>query len=589
MLDTPKFMSKFDLSNPFEATDLRDLMWKSKGLFKHYLFWRILSVLAVVPFPLITQQVIDKGLQKNDLMLCLQLASVSLILLSMHVFAMVKAVKQLAGNAQALTNSMRGRIFSKLQWMHFGFLDSTQTGRLLSKYAFDTQNVEMALVPMVSTVVPELFRSILLITALSFMNPWLTLFVGLALPPIVIVRFIFMRRLKKSNERVRRAREKLTGHASEFISAIRLVRGFGQEAPVEANMGSISGNYSDRRRLHMELNQTFGWVVFSLFACTEIMAIAFGSILVVKGQLSLGALVALVGSLPVIMAPAQVLAQFNLQYMQGQEAYRSIKELVDSGYVEQWKGKNKPEPLRGEIHLNDVSFKYDRAEKYAIRGLDLKIPAGKHVAFVGSSGSGKSTIINLILGLYPSTSGEIRIDGVPQNELAVRWFRRHCAIVMQDNLLISGSVADNLRFAKPNATRDEVIHAAKVANAWDFIQEMPQGLETKVGERGVALSGGQRQRLAIARAVLRNPVLLILDEATSALDNESEHIVQEALERVAKNCTTITIAHRLSTVRKADVIVVLHQGQVVEVGSYADLAEKPGGAFADLLAMQTAH
>lgn len=582
-------MSKFDLSNPFEARDLRDLMWKSKGIFKDYLFWRILSVIAVVPFPLITQQVIDKGLQKNDLVLCLQLASISLCLLGLHVFVMIKAVGQLAGNSQALTNSMRGRIFSKLQWMHFGFLDSTQTGRLLSKYAFDTQNVEMALVPMVSTVVPELFRSALLITALGIMNPWLLLFIGLALPPIFIVRFIFMRRLRLSNERVRRAREKLTGHANEFISAIRLVRGFGQEGPVEENMGSISGNYSDRRRLHMELNQTFGWVVFSLFACTEIFAIAFGAILVVKGQLSLGALVAMVGSLPVIMAPAQVLAQFNLQYMQGQEAYRSIKELVDSGYVEQWKGKQMPEPLHAKIELCDLSFKYDRTEKYAIRSLSLEVPAGKHVAFVGSSGSGKSTIINLILGLYPPTEGEIRIDGVPQEELNIRDFRRHCAIVMQDNLLISGSVADNLRFAKPNATREEVIHAAKVANAWDFIQEMPQGLETKVGERGVALSGGQRQRIAIARAVLRDPVLLILDEATSALDNESEHIVQEALDRVAKNRTTITIAHRLSTVRKADLIVVLHQGQMVEQGSYAELANKPGGAFADLLALQSSH
>ncbi|GHB97455.1 ABC transporter ATP-binding protein [Cerasicoccus arenae] len=579
-------MSKFDLSNPFEGSDLRSLMWKSKGIFKDYLFWRIISVIVVVPFPIITQQVIDKGLSSKDIVLCLQLASVSLTLLSLHIFAMIKAVRLLATNSQALTNSMRGRIFGKLQFMHFGFLDSTQTGRLLSKYAFDTQNVEMAMVPMVSSVIPELFRSALLICALAFLNPWLLLFVSVALPPVIIVRVVFMRRLRLSNECVRRAREKLTGHANEFISAIRLVRGFGQEKPVEANMDSISGNYSERRRIQMELNQTFGWVVFSLFACIEILAIACGSVLVLHDQLTLGTLVALVGSLPVILAPAQLLAQFNLQYMQGQEAYRSIKELVDSGYVEQWKGKRMPENLLAKIELRNVSFKYDRAERYAIRDMSLTIESGKHVAFVGASGSGKSTMVNLILGLYPATSGEICIDGVPQEDLAIRAFRRHCAIVMQDNLLISGSVADNLRFAKPNATKEEVIHAAKVANAWDFIQDMPQGLETKVGERGVALSGGQRQRIAIARAVLRDPVMLILDEATSALDNESEHIVQEALERIAKNRTTITIAHRLSTVRKADLIVVLNQGEVIEMGTYQELAAKSGGAFADLLAMQ---
>ncbi|WP_309384850.1 ABC transporter ATP-binding protein [Cerasicoccus frondis] len=582
-------MSKFDLNNPFEARDLRELMWKSKGIFNNYLFWRIMSVVSVVPFPLITQQVIDKGLGGEDLKLCLQLASVSLSLLCLHIFSMIKAVRQLAANSQALTNSMRGRIFAKLQWMHFGFLDSTQTGRLLSKYAFDTQNVEMAMVPMVSTVIPELFRSALLICALGFLNPWLLLFISIALPPVFVIRWIFMRRLEQSNEHVRRAREKLTGHANEFISAIRLVRGFGQEKPVEENMGSISGNYSEHRRIQMELNQTFGWVVFSMFACIEILAVACGSILVLHDQLTLGALVAMVGSLPVILAPAQILAQFNLQYMQGQEAYRSIKELVDSGYVEQWKGQAKPEPLNAKIDIRNVSFRYDRSEKYAIQGMNLCIKPGQHVAFVGASGSGKSTMVNLILGLYPPTEGEISIDGVPQGELAIRWFRRHCAIVMQDNLLISGSIADNLRFAKPNATHEEVIHAAKVANAWDFIQDMPHGLETKVGERGVALSGGQRQRIAIARAVLRDPVLLILDEATSALDNESEHIVQEALERVARNRTTITIAHRLSTVRKADRIVVLKHGRVIEMGAYSELAEKPGGAFADLLSLQSAN
>ncbi len=545
-----------------------------------------MSVIAVVPFPLITQQVIDKGLGGKDLSLCLQLASVSLCLLCLHIFSMIKAVSQLSNNSQALTNAMRGRIFAKLQWMHFGFLDSTQTGRLLSKYAFDTQNVEMALVPMVSMVIPELFRSALLITALAIINPWLLLFISIALPPVVVTRMVFMKRLRLSNERVRRAREKLTGHASEFISAIRLVRGFGQEKPVEENMGSISGTYADRRRTQMELNQTFGWVVFSMFACIEILAVALGSILVLHDQLTLGALVAMVGSLPVILAPAQILAQFNLQYMQGQEAFRSIKELVDSGYVEKWTGRAKPNPLNARIELNNVSFKYDSAERYAITGMNLAIKPGEHIAFVGSSGSGKSTMINLILGLYPPTEGEIRIDGVQQEDLAMRWFRRHCAIVMQDNLLISGSVADNLRFAKPSATHEEVIHAAKVANAWDFIQEMPHGLETKVGERGVALSGGQRQRIAIARAVLRDPVLLILDEATSALDNESEHIVQEALERVARNRTTITIAHRLSTVRKADKIIVLNHGRVIETGTYDELARKEGGAFADLLSLQ---
>ncbi|MGE9296672.1 MAG: ABC transporter ATP-binding protein [Puniceicoccales bacterium] len=579
-------MNKPILENPFRAKDLKSLMWDARGLFQHYLFWRILSVAVIVPFPVITQQIIDKGLDAQDLTLCLQLASISILLLGLHVVAMVQCVRLLPEKSQALINAMRGRIFSKLQFMHFGFLDKTQTGRLLSKYAFDTQNVEMVIVPMAAMIMPELCRSMLLIIALGWVNPWLLAFVALAFPPVVIARLVFMRRLQKTNEMVRKARERLTGHASEFISAIRLVRGFGQEKPVEANMGDISGDYSRTRSNQMELNQTFGWVMFTIFTCIEISAIALGAVLVVHNMLTVGALVALVGSLPIILAPVRLLTDFSMQYLQGQESYRSIKELVDSGYVEQWKGNTLPEDMQGRIELRDVSFCYDSAESNALEGLKLDIQGGKHVAFVGSSGSGKSTLVNLILGLYPPTSGEIRIDGFPQSELDIRAFRRRCAIVMQDNLLISGTIEENLRFAKPDATYEEVVEAAKLANAWDFITYLPDGLQTKVGERGVSLSGGQRQRIAIARAILRDPILLILDEATSALDNESEAIVQEALERVAQNRTTITIAHRLSTVRKADEIVVLHQGKILEHGSYQELANRPGSAFGELLAAQ---
>ncbi|MEO0795356.1 MAG: ABC transporter ATP-binding protein [Verrucomicrobiota bacterium] len=579
-------MSQLDLNDPFAAKSMRALMWRSRGVFRGYLFWRLLSVLAVTPFPVITQQIIDKGLEANDLVLCLQLAGISVTLLTFHIFTMTKCVGILAKKSQAIITSMRGRIFAKLQFMNFGFLDRTQTGRLLSKYAFDTQNVEAVLIPMVASVIPELVRSSLLILALAILNPWLILFVLLAMPPVFAARIFFMGRLEAINESVRKARERLTGQASEFISAIRLVRGFGQERPVEQNMGDISWDYGEQRRNQMVINQTFGWSMFSMFAAIEIMAIAFGSVLVVHDQLTLGTLVALVGSLPVILGPANLLTSFSMIYMQGQESYRSIKELMDSGYVENWQGNRLPEPLQAKITLKDVSFRYDESENVAVQGLNLEIPAGAHVAFVGASGSGKSTLVNLILGLYQPSSGEILIDDIPQSALDVRSFRKRCAIVMQDNLLISGTIEDNLRFARPEASDEEVVEATKLANAWDFISYLPQGMDTKVGERGVALSGGQRQRIAIARAVLRDPVLLILDEATSALDNESEKVVQQAMERVAQNRTTITIAHRLSTVRKADLIVVMGEGRILETGAYQELANRPGSAFGELLAAQ---
>ncbi|MCX6945345.1 MAG: ATP-binding cassette domain-containing protein, partial [Opitutales bacterium] len=216
----------------------------------------------------------------------------------------------------------------------------------------------------------------------------------------------------------------------------------------------------------------------------------------------------------------------------------------------------------------------------------LTIRPGEHIAFVGPSGSGKSTLANLLLGLYAPTTGRILIDGVPQSEWDMRWIRRQLAVVMQDSILLSGSVGDNIRFAKPAATDAQIREAAKLANAEEFIARMPDGYLTPVGERGVALSGGQRQRIAIARSVLRNPPVLILDEATSALDYESERLIQEALDRLSQGRTVITIAHRLSTIRNADRIVVLRDGVIVEQGSYRELVQL-GGAFSELIAAQS--
>ena len=274
-------------------------------------------------------------------------------------------------------------------------------------------------------------------------------------------------------------------------------------------------------------------------------------------------------------------------YFAAQEGYNSIKELIDSRYVELWNGTRREDRLRGDIVYENVSFFYPSApDKIVIKNLNLTIKPGEHVAFVGPSGSGKSTLANLLLGLYAPTSGRILIDGVPQSEWDMRWVRRQMAVVMQESILLSGSVGENIRFAKPDATDAEIRAAAKMANAEEFIVKMPEGFKTPVGERGVSLSGGQRQRIAIARSVLRNPPVLILDEATSALDYESERLIQEALERLSKGRTVITIAHRLSTIKNADRIIVLHNGIIVEQGGYRELVQR-GGVFAGLISAQS--
>ena len=289
-----------------------------------------------------------------------------------------------------------------------------------------------------------------------------------------------------------------------------------------------------------------------------------------------------------ILGPVHMFIGLSEPYFAAKEGYTSIKELIDSRYVETWHGTRREDRLHGDIAYEGVSFHYPTTpDKTVIKNLNLTIHPGEHVAFVGPSGSGKSTLANLLLGLYAPSTGRILIDGVPQADWDMRWVRRQLAVVMQDSILLSGSIGDNIRFAKPDATEAEIQEAARLANAEEFIVKMPEGYRTPVGERGVALSGGQRQRVAIARSILRNPPVLILDEATSALDYESERLIQDALDRLSQGRTVITIAHRLSTIKNADRIIVLRDGVIVEEGNFRELNAR-GGVFAQLIAAQSA-
>ena len=567
----------------FQPADLLRFGARHLGFFRPFLGWRLAAVLAVVPLPLLIQHVIDHGVEAGSLRKVLEFLALGLSLLGIHVLCMRRAIDLLSERTQSLLSALRARIFDKLQFMHFGFLDSTQLGRMLSKYAFDTTNVETCVIMGIHNFLPEAVRSILMIALLGWMEPWLLAFIVVVIPVFAVIRLKFFSPIEVSNRRVRLARERLTGRANEFISAIKLIRGFGQESHATSAMEAVSSRYADSRRGQMEVNQTMGFVIFSLYTGIEILAVAFGGTMVALGQLTIGTLLALVGALPVILNPINLFSQVSAQFFIGRESYRSIKELIDSGYVEKWRGRRTLEPLAGEIAFEGVDFRYSDDGPLILAGIDLVIPAGQRIALVGPSGSGKSSLVNLVLGLYSPLTGVIRIDGVPQAELDIRAFRRQCAIVMQDSLLLSGSLRENLKFARPQAGEQEVVAAAKAANAWQFIEQLPRGLDTLVGERGVSLSGGQRQRIAIARALLRDPRVLILDEATSALDYESEAQVQDALERASRGRTTITIAHRLSTIRTADRIVVLRRGRIVEDGSFDDLAGREGGVFRELL------
>lgn len=573
---------------PLNARSLVGYLWLNRRRLAPGLGLALVRSIAVAPCPWLFQRMIDDAVPRSDLAAIARYSGWFVLLLAIHYVFSVRGANAIAQAMAQMMVEMRSRIFFKLQFLSFGYLDQQRTGRLLSKYAFDTQKVESLLYYILNQFLPNILYGGSIFVILALLDWQLALVLALVLPAYAFAKRHFFDRIRRSNNEARLAQERLTGTASEYISALRLVRSFGEEKRAQDDLDRSSHDFARSRVQQSYVNAVFGTYWYISTQVMALVVMAGGAVLAVRGDLSLGTLFAFVAGLPIVLGPIQAVVGLSEQYFIGRESYQSIKELVDSTYVEQWRGAHRAR-LRGEVRFAGVQFAYPSApERRVLQDIDLHLRAGEHVAFVGASGSGKSTLAHLLLGLYAPDAGRILLDGIPQAEWDLRWVRRQFAVVLQDSILLSGSVLDNLRFARADASEAEIREAARQANAEEFILHLPQGYATPVGERGVSLSGGQRQRLAIARALLRDPPLLILDEATSALDYESERLIQEALDRLAVGRTMVTIAHRLSTIRNAHRIVVLDAGRIVEEGDFDQLSRR-GGAFARLVNAQSSR
>ena len=573
-------------NEPLNSPSLLGYLWRARRALAPGVGLALLRSLAIAPCPLIFARIIDQSVPAGDTRSVLLYTALFASLLGLHYVFSILGANELAKVMASLMVELRSRIFFRLQFLSFSYLDRQKTGRLLSKYAFDTQKIESLLYSVLNQFLPVILYSTGVFLVLAFLNWRLTAILGLALPVWAFAKWRFFSKLQITNHEARLAQEKLTGTASEFISALRLVRSFGEEKQAEQLLDRSSGDFARSRVDQSWVSAVFGTFTYVSTQAIAALVVAGGAILAIQGEMTVGTLVAFIAGLPVILAPVQMVIALSEPWFAGRESYASIKELIDSPYVEEWHGARREKRLSGDIVFDRVTFTYPETDKRVIESFSLTIRPGENIALVGPSGSGKSTLANLLLGLYAPTAGQILIDGVPQSEWDMRWIRRQMAVVMQESILLSGSVDENIRFAHAGATDEEVRAAARLANAEEFILKMPQGYQTPIGERGVTLSGGQRQRIAIARAILRNPPVLILDEATSALDYESERLIQQALDRLAQGRTVITIAHRLSTIKNADRIVVLRDGAVLEEGNYSSLLAR-GGAFAELITAQT--
>lgn len=484
---------------------------------------------------------------------------------------------------------IRRAAFSKLVMAPMDFFNRNKVGELTSRIATDINQLQTTLTTTLAEFVRQVITIVVGIAALVWLSPRLALIMLAVIPAVAILAVVFGRFIRKLSKRTQDAAAVSNGILEEALQGIQNVKAFTNEF---FEINRYSSAIRDIRKLAVK-----GAVWRGLFVSFIIVgmfgAIVFiiwqGVLMTQSGEMLQSSFIAFImytiflgasiGSLPDLYANIQkaVGATENLLGLIGEEA----EPLGDEASVP---------PFRGDVRFEDVEFNYAaRPDVPVLRSINLEVKAGGQLAIVGPSGAGKSTLVSLLLRFYEPTSGRILIDGRDAREYDLSAYRSQFAIVPQEVLLFNGTIRENIGYGDPNADEDAIVEAAEQANATEFISRFPEGFDTVVGERGVQLSGGQRQRIAIARAVLRNPAMLILDEATSSLDSVSEKLVQDALEKLMKGRTSIVIAHRLSTIRNADKIVVLKDGRIAESGNHSELSMQKDGLYNKLQRMQQIH
>lgn len=482
---------------------------------------------------------------------------------------------------------IRKALYEKLLTQTTSFFDQNRVGELTSRSTADVQQLQDA----ISITLAEFIRQIIILLAgiayLAWMAPQLLLVMISTFPVVIIIALFFGRYIQKLS---RSRQDKLAVTSTileETLQAISVVKAFTNEY-FERNRYSKSIN--EVVSISMKFARIRG--LFIVFIITALFGAMFfvlwwGATLVRSGVMNPGELVTFITLTAVIGGAVASLGDFYTQILRAVGASERIMELLDSPSEVDINSNLPALHLKGNIEFKKVEFFYSsRPELTILKGVNLSIQSGQKIALVGASGGGKSTVVKLLLRFYELTGGDILIDGKSIKEYNISQLRQNIAIVPQDVILFGGTIRENIAYGRQNASEDEIIAAAKQANAWEFIESFPAGLETIVGERGVQLSGGQRQRIAIARAILKNPSILLLDEATSALDAESERVVQDALNKLMKGRTSIIVAHRLATIREVDCIYVLENGTVIEQGKHEELVGNENGVYTQLAKLQ---
>ena len=480
---------------------------------------------------------------------------------------------------------MRAEIFEHYQKLSFSFYDNQKVGALMSRITTDLFDITELMHHGPENIVISVMKIAGAFVIMMCISPSLTAAAFALVPVMFVYAYFFNKKMKRAFKRNREQIAKINSQIEDNLSGIRVVKSFANEEIEKEKFAKGNAGFLNAKKESYRYMGGYHAGLGSFSLLITISVLVAGAVFISDGTVDVTDLITFLLYISILTEPIKTLIDFTEQFQNGYTGFERFLEIMSIEPDIQDAIDAKPlEQVKGAIDFDNVSFRYEENSEKVLSHINLHVDEGEYVALVGSSGAGKSTLCSLIPRFYDVTSGTVKIDGQDVRTLQLQSLRNHIGIVQQDVYLFVGTVYDNIRYGKPDATREEVIQAAKNANAHEFIMSLPNGYETDIGQRGIKLSGGQKQRLSIARVFLKNPPILIFDEATSALDNESEKVVQESLEKLAKNRTTFVIAHRLTTIQNAKRILVLTENGIEEEGTHEELLAR-GGIYEKLYHM----
>lgn len=552
------------------------------------MFFALLSAGIALTIPLIVRYITGTLVYEEPDVILQRIALIAVVLL---VLILVDAFSKFyIGNighvmGAKIEYDMRQEIFGHMQKLSFRFYDDQKVGQLMSRITNDLFDITELLHHGPENLILSAIKIVGALIILANINITLSLSAFAVLPFMFGFAYVLNKRMRGAFRRNRQKISEINGQIEDNLSGIRVVKSFANEE-IENKKFKIGndGFLSAKKNSYFYMG-LFQAGVSSFTTLIQVCVIVVGGILIARDGLSITDLLTFLLYIGVFTDPIRTLIDFTEQFQNGYTGFERFREIMDTEPdIRDAEDAVELPAVKGNIKFENVSFKYEEEQDEVLSNISLDVPAGSYMALVGSSGAGKTTLCSLIPRFYEATGGAIYIDGYDIRKVTMKSLRNQIGIVQQDVYLFAGTIYENILYGKPDATREEVIQAAKNANAHDFIRSFPDGYDTDIGQRGIKLSGGQKQRLSIARVFLKNPPILIFDEATSALDNESERVVQESLESLAKNRTTFVIAHRLTTIQNAEKILVLTEEGIAESGTHEELLAQ-GGIYEKLYHM----